>query len=293
MRTQEHRIATRDRIMLELGLDRIGVGPEAPPLPPRHGREAAFAVGSEILGYQLHEYADVWSRPALGLKIRSLISVATLSAIGHGDPLYRHINVALNLGITVEQLHDALLHVSCYGGFANWEHAVCVLNEVLTARGMASEIARGDAPRMTMTLEERDALGRRMTMELGVGKIGTGADARPLKPLPGGAEGGGATGPLGLELGWIFGAYGYADVWGRTSLSLREHSFLTMAVLQAMVENHQLLLHVAVAINIGITRDEIQEGMVQAGVYHGVSGWNNAIGVARYVFEQQPGSGQD
>lgn len=288
MVTQEQRIATRDRLMLELGVGRIGIGRDATPLPPRRGTASSFAVSGEILGYQLHEYADVWSRPALGLRTRSLISVGALAAIGHGDPLYRHINIALNLGITAEQVHDALLHVSCYGGFANWEHAVGVLNEVLTARGMASEIADADTPRTTMTIEERDALGRRMTMELGVGQIGMGVDARPLKPLPGGAEGGGATGPLGFELGWIFGAYGYADVWGRPSLSLREHSFLTMAVLQAMVENHQLLLHVAVALNIGITRDEIQEAMVQAGVYHGVSGWNNAIGVARYVFEQQP-----
>lgn len=293
MTTQEQRIATRDRLILQLGVDRIGVGPDAPPLPHRNGTASAFAVSAETLGYQLHEYADVWSRPALGLKTRSLISVAALAAIGHGDPLYRHINIALNLGISVEQLHDALLHVSCYGGFANWEHAVGVLNEVLAARGMASEIARAYAPRTTMTTEERDALARRMTMELGVGQIGSGADARPLKPLPGGAEGGGSTGPLGVELGWIFGAYGYADVWGRPSLSPREHSFLTMAVLQAMVENHQLLLHVAVALNIGISRDDIQEAMVQAGVYHGVSGWNNAIGVARYVFEQQPASGQD
>jgi 4-carboxymuconolactone decarboxylase len=93
--------------------------------------------------------------------------------------------------------------------------------------------------------------------------------------------------PVGQELAWIGGHYGYGEVWGRPGLELRIRSFLTIAILQVMHENDQLHFHVNNALNLGISPEELQEALVQAGVYGGTSGWNNASNVAREVFRQR------
>jgi 4-carboxymuconolactone decarboxylase len=94
--------------------------------------------------------------------------------------------------------------------------------------------------------------------------------------------------PLGKELSWIGGAFGYGEVWGRTdALELRIRSFLTIALLQVMRESDQLQFHLNNALNIGISVEELMEALVQAGLYGGVSGWNLAWNVARYVFMQR------
>jgi 4-carboxymuconolactone decarboxylase len=54
-----------------------------------------------------------------------------------------------------------------------------------------------------------------------------------------------------------------------------------------MHENDQLHFHINNALNLGITPEELQEALVQAGVYGGTSGWNNASNVARDVLKQR------
>jgi 4-carboxymuconolactone decarboxylase len=98
--------------------------------------------------------------------------------------------------------------------------------------------------------------------------------------------------PLGQELAWIGGHYGYGEVWGRPGLELRTRCFLTIAILQVMHENDQLQFHVNNALNLGITPEEVHEALVQAGLYGGTSGWSNAVGVARDVFRQRGLAGQ-
>ena len=80
----------------------------------------------------------------------------------------------------------------------------------------------------------------------------------------------------------------YGEVWGRSGLPLKIKSFVTMTILATMRENHQLHCHVANGLNIGITRDEVNEMLAQIAVYLGGSGWHNAITFARHVFEQHP-----
>jgi alkylhydroperoxidase/carboxymuconolactone decarboxylase family protein YurZ len=54
-----------------------------------------------------------------------------------------------------------------------------------------------------------------------------------------------------------------------------------------MFEKDQLQFRVNNALNLGITRDEIQEALVQAGLYGGDLRWNVAWNVARNVFQQR------
>lgn len=61
-------------------------------------------------------WGDVWQRPGLDLKTRSLITVAMLTALGRQHELKGHVRGALNTGVTVEQIQEVLLHASIYCG---------------------------------------------------------------------------------------------------------------------------------------------------------------------------------
>jgi 4-carboxymuconolactone decarboxylase len=61
-------------------------------------------------------WGDVWQRPGLDLKTRSLITVAMLTALGKQHELKGHVRGALNNGATPEELQEVLLHAAVYCG---------------------------------------------------------------------------------------------------------------------------------------------------------------------------------
>ena len=61
-------------------------------------------------------WGDVWQRPGLDLKTRSLITVAMLTALGKQHELKGHVRGALNNGVTPEEISEVLLHASIYCG---------------------------------------------------------------------------------------------------------------------------------------------------------------------------------
>lgn len=61
-------------------------------------------------------WGDVWQRPGLDLKTRSLVTVAMLTALGKQHELKGHIRGALNNGATVQEIQELLLHATIYCG---------------------------------------------------------------------------------------------------------------------------------------------------------------------------------
>ncbi|MBG6074118.1 MULTISPECIES: carboxymuconolactone decarboxylase family protein [unclassified Polaromonas] len=61
-------------------------------------------------------WGDVWQRPGLDLKTRSLITVAMLTALGKQHELKGHLRGALNNGATPTELQEVLLHAAVYCG---------------------------------------------------------------------------------------------------------------------------------------------------------------------------------
>jgi|SRR6266850_1825427 4-carboxymuconolactone decarboxylase len=64
-----------------------------------------------------HLFAGVWSRPNLQMRQRSMITVALLAALGRDRELKRHIEGALHLGITRDEIIEIMLHVAHYAGW--------------------------------------------------------------------------------------------------------------------------------------------------------------------------------
>ena len=79
-------------------------------------------------------WGDVWQRPGLDLKTRSLITVAFLTALGKQHELKGHIRGALNNGVTKEELQELLLHATVYCGVPAAVDAFRTAAEVVDAK---------------------------------------------------------------------------------------------------------------------------------------------------------------
>ena len=89
-------------------------------------QHAATAIG---WGY-------AWARPGLDRRTRSLMNLGMLTALRAGHELKVHVKGALNNGVTVDEIKEALLHASVYCGMPAALEAFRAANEVLVAEGL-------------------------------------------------------------------------------------------------------------------------------------------------------------
>jgi alkylhydroperoxidase/carboxymuconolactone decarboxylase family protein YurZ len=78
---------------------------------------------------------EIWSRPRLDLRTRSLVTIAALTALGRTQALALNIRMALRNGATRAEIMETLLHLAPYAGFpATWE-AMLLAERVFRSRG--------------------------------------------------------------------------------------------------------------------------------------------------------------
>jgi 4-carboxymuconolactone decarboxylase len=75
-------------------------------------------------------YGDVWERPQLSKRDRSLVTVAALIAMNRPDQLRSHIARARTNGVTQEELIETITHMAFYAGWPNAVSAIAVAREV-------------------------------------------------------------------------------------------------------------------------------------------------------------------
>ena len=79
-------------------------------------------------------FGDVWARPELSRRDRSLITVAALTAMGRTDQLRSHLSLALDNGVTREELAELATHLAFYAGWPAGMTAATTLRQVLNER---------------------------------------------------------------------------------------------------------------------------------------------------------------
>jgi len=79
-------------------------------------------------------FGDVWARPGLSRRDRSLITVAALTALARTDQLRSHLALALDNGVTEQELAEAATHLAFYAGWPCGMNAATTLKGVLDAR---------------------------------------------------------------------------------------------------------------------------------------------------------------
>jgi 4-carboxymuconolactone decarboxylase len=80
--------------------------------------------------------------------------------------------------------------------------------------------------------------------------------------------------------------YAWGEIWSRPGLHRHTRSLLTLAMLVALNRTEELRIHLRGAANNHVTREEIQELLLQAAVYCGVPAANSAFRVAEQVFAE-------
>jgi len=111
-------LATRREVMGDAFVDRalVGTTPFTQPIQDHISRAA---------------WGDVWQRPGLDRKTRSLVTMAMLTALGKQHELKGHVRGALNNGATVEEIQEVLLHAAIYCGIPTSVEAFRTAAEVV------------------------------------------------------------------------------------------------------------------------------------------------------------------
>lgn len=85
---------------------------------------------------EAYAFGEVWSRPGLERKTRSMLCIAMLTALNRPHEIRIHVNSALNNGCTVEEIQEVLLQSVLYCGIPAAIDATKVAEEVLRERGV-------------------------------------------------------------------------------------------------------------------------------------------------------------
>lgn len=76
----------------------------------------------------------------------------------------------------------------------------------------------------------------------------------------------------------------WGHVWSRETISLRERSMLTIALLAGLGNDHELALHIRATANTGASEADVMEALLHVAIYAGVPRANHAIKIARDTF---------
>ena len=118
-----------------------------------HGKQVLDAVDGEAgakviealadiapeLGHQVVSwgFGEIYARPGLEPRDRQLVTLGMLTALGGAEPqLDVHINAALNVGLTPQQIVEVFLHSAVYCGFPRALNAVFTAKKVFGERGL-------------------------------------------------------------------------------------------------------------------------------------------------------------
>ena len=82
-------------------------------------------------------WGEIWSRPGLALRERSLLTLAFLAALNRPHELETHLNGALNNGCTKEQIREVFLQAGVYCGFPAAVDAFRIARRVFKEREAA------------------------------------------------------------------------------------------------------------------------------------------------------------
>jgi len=211
---------------------------DVPALP-----SADLYAGSPYLGELRNSlvYGEIWERPQLSKRDRSLITIAVLQALTR-EELAIHIPRGLDNGLTPEEISEIILHVTFYAGWPTGVQASLSAAAAFEERGVSlGELPRAPEGITASSLNEAYAAVPR--------------------------------------LGELRNNLLYGDIWERPLLSKRDRSLITVAVNQALYVTDQLESHINRALDEnGVTPQELSEVILHVTFY---AGWPAAVNAGR------------
>jgi 4-carboxymuconolactone decarboxylase len=201
---------------------------------------------------------EMWSRPELSRRDRSLMVIATLCAQARDDELVLHTQIGLRNGLTQVEIEEILPHVAAYAGFP----AAMAASRKVDA-GLREALKVEQLPERRPSAAKADAERDRA----GADVLTTIAGApQPISPEDGLARMQALLGELGVTAyRWAFG-----EIWSRPELSRRDRSIVVIAILIALGATAELDVHFPAGLRHGLTRAELEEVVNHLALYSGI-----------------------
>ena len=220
------------------------------------------AVSPALASYTQHSIGeDLWKRPGLSPRDRSLVTVAALIARIQTIGMLHYFNIALDSGVTAGELSEVVTHLAFYSGWSSALSAVPILKEIFAQRRIGPDQLPEVSPRL-LPLDEAAETQRASMVEKNFGAVAPGVVQYTTDLL-------------------------FRDLWLRPALAPRDRSLVTVSALVASGHVAQITYHLNRAMDNGLTQAQASEVLTHLAFY---AGWPNvfsALPVVKEIFEKR------
>ena len=206
---------------------------------------------------------DLWKRPGLSSRDRSIVTLAALIARDQTIELPYYLNLALDSGVKPAEISQIITHLAFYTGWANAMDAIPAARDVFRSRNIGAD-QLPPASGAQLPLDEAAEKQRATRVEEQFGQITPSLVQYTTDVL-------------------------FRDLWLRPDLAPRDRSLVTVSALVATGQVAQITYHLNRAMDNGLTREEAGEVLGHLAFY---AGWPNAFSAApvvKDVIEKRPG----
>src|SRR5260221_13739321 len=120
-------------------------------------------VAPALEKYAQGPLAELWKRPGLTPRDRSIVTIAPLIARNQTIEMPYYINLALDNGVRPREISEIITHLAFYSGWTNAMSAVAVAKDVFAKRGIGAD----QVPSASPELLPLDEIGRASCRERG------------------------------------------------------------------------------------------------------------------------------
>jgi 4-carboxymuconolactone decarboxylase len=204
---------------------------------------------------------DVWKRPGLTPRDRSIVTLTALIARNQTVAMPFYLDLALDNGVKPREISEIITHLAFYSGWANAMSAVAVAKDVFARRGIGpDQIPQASPP--PLQLDEEAEVQRAERVGAQFGRIAPGVVQYTTDVL-------------------------FRDLWLRPDLAPRDRSMVTVSALIAAGQVAQLSSHLGRAVNNGLTPEEAGEMLTQLAFYAGWPSVFSALPVVKDVIDKR------
>jgi 4-carboxymuconolactone decarboxylase len=198
--------------------------------------------------------AELWKRPELSPRDRSIVTVAALIARNQTVELPKYLSLALDNGVKPREIAEIITHLAFYAGWANAVSADAIARSVFEKRNIGADQLPSASPKL-LPLDQASEDMRATNVEQQFGKISPGLVHYTTDVL-------------------------FRDLWLRPDLAPRDRSLVTVTALIATGQVAQITFHLNKAIDNGLTAEQAGEVVTHLAFY---SGWPNAFSAVSIV----------
>lgn len=217
-------------------------------------------VAPALETYAQGPLADLWKRPGLTPRDRSIVTISALIARNQTIEMPYYFNLALDNGVKPREISEIITHLAFYSGWENAMSAVAFAKVVFADRKIGADQLPAASP-SPLPLDKEAEAKRVTNVEQQFGNVAPGVVQYTTDVL-------------------------FRDLWLRPDLAPRDRSLVTVSALIASGQVAQITYHLNRAMDNGLTQAQAAEVVTQLAFY---AGWPNAFSAlpaVKDVFEK-------